>query len=428
MVVWLVKFEEPLPIDLSPRLYRMGTLAEYLVRAGHSVVWWTSTFDHSNGRLRFLKDTVKDVSPHLQLRLLHTTVGYARSVSGGRAFNNIRQARRFWLTANGGPNPDLIFCAMPTPELAWVSSRLGRRYKVPLLIDARDMWPDVFNDLLSPVMRIGASPYLGVMRAMLRSAVRSAYGCTAITEPFLDWILTYADRPRGAGDTVFPLGYSEPAFSPREREDGEVRLRAKLGRSAPAHAFKIVFLGRLNRTVLDVFDAVVTAARQLRAERRPFRFYFAGTGDCVESMRRKAAGMDEIIFPGQLGAPEVAALRARAHVALLPIARRRDYQISLSNKVFEYLAAGLPIVSHLTGLVGDMINRERCGVIYDDAEQLARHLKRLADNEDERIAMGEASRRHFLANYETLAVYSRVVRHMETCVSAKANGPGGALI
>lgn len=421
MRVWLVKFEETLPTDPNPRLYRMGMLAEALQASGNEVVWWASTYDHQTGRLRSYRDTVYDQGSGYQIRLLHTVSGYSRAVSGARVLNNLCQAWRLRAAADAAPPPDIIVCAMPTPELAWVSAGLGERFGVPVVIDARDMWPDIFAELLSPAMRLAAWPYIKLMRVLLGSAARRAAAFTAITEPFLDWIVGYAVRPRRDTDRVFPLGYQEPKMSATDLAEAEATLPPE-----PAGAFNVVFLGRLNRTVLDAFDPVLDAARLLRAEARPFRFYFAGTGDCAGVLRARAADLPEIKFLGQIRPPALAALKRRGHAALLCIARRRDYQASLSNKVFDYLAAELPLASHLTGLVGQLVNSERCGFVYNDGEGLASGLRVLAADEDRRRSLGRNARRVFEDRYDASRLYPRMVEYLTTLAATHRRSAGGA--
>ena len=97
----------------------------------------------------------------------------------------------------------------------------------------------------------------------------------------------------------------------------------------------MVFLGRLNLTVLNAFDSVTEAVSRLRVGPRPFRFLFAGSGDCEDALRERASDCPEIVFLGHVGPPELAVLKQCGHAALLCIERRKDYQVSLSNKVFE---------------------------------------------------------------------------------------------
>lgn len=417
MRIWLVKFDEALPIDEDRRPYRMGMLAAALVRRGHEVEWWASTFNHALRKERFTEDTEVEVSVGYHLKLLHTPGGSGRAVSVGRVLKNTRQAVRFLRLASRARRPDAIVCAMPTPELAWVSTRLATRFRIPCILDARDMWPDVFSDLLGWEKRIVSWPYVAGMRMVLRHAARAATCCTSITDPFLNWILRYAGRPVSPTDAVFPLGYREQTYS----EEDLARACVTLPPDIPG-AFNVVFLGRLNRTVDDAFGDVVTAVERLRCERRDFRFYFAGAGDYAERLQERSRHLPEICYVGHVGAPALAVLKRRAQAALLCIARRRDYQISLSNKVFEYLAAGLPIISHLSGLVGELTRVSGCGIVYDDAAGLATALKLLAEDEDLRTRMGQNARAVFHARYEAGIVYDQMVRHVESVVEGFWSG------
>ena len=419
MRVWLVRFEETLPIDPSPRLYRMGMAANALRAAGHNVVWWTSTFDCRIHRLRYTSDKVVDVDSGFQIRLLHLGSGHSRAVSVKRALVGLRQAIRLRANVSSAAKPDIILCAMPAPELARMSVTLGNLYKVPVLIDARDMWPDVFADLFSPIKRMLITPYIVAMRMVLRSAARKATGCIGITEPYLDWILGYAGRPQSAMDGVFPLGYTEPKVDAKDVADAEKDLAAKVPDLNNLDVFKVLFLGRLNRTVWDAFEPVLEAASRLRNNSRPFQFLFAGAGDCAEELKKRAQKHPEIIFLGHLGISQMAVLKSRAHVALLCIARRRDYQISLSNKIFEYLSAGLPLASHLTGIVGDLVTTEQCGFIYENGEELAAKLDDLAKDESQRKALGQKARSVFLEKFDAAQIYPKMVHHLEHVVSAE---------
>ena len=75
MRIFLLKIGEPLPTDDgSPRFLRMGLLAEMLVKQGHEVVWWTSTFNHAEKNLRAKKDKTLRVSDDYTIKLIHSII------------------------------------------------------------------------------------------------------------------------------------------------------------------------------------------------------------------------------------------------------------------------------------------------------------------------------------------------------------------
>ena len=84
MRVWLINIAEHSPVDgENDHLRRMGLLADRLTGQGHSVVWWTSTFDHSHKRRRFPEDRKVEVRRDYHLWFMHAPA-YRRNVSLSR--------------------------------------------------------------------------------------------------------------------------------------------------------------------------------------------------------------------------------------------------------------------------------------------------------------------------------------------------------
>ena len=68
MYVWLVTVGESLLIDEgSQRLLRVRILADLLVKSGHKVIWWASTFNHARKMQVFSGEIF--VTPELSPRL-----------------------------------------------------------------------------------------------------------------------------------------------------------------------------------------------------------------------------------------------------------------------------------------------------------------------------------------------------------------------
>ena len=51
------------------------------------------------------------------------------------------------------PRPDLILCSYPTIELSVEAVRYGRTHGIPVVLDVRDLWPDIVLDLLPTILR-----------------------------------------------------------------------------------------------------------------------------------------------------------------------------------------------------------------------------------------------------------------------------------
>ncbi len=146
MHVWLVKLEEPLPIDEGYRPYRMAMLADVLVQRGHKVTRWCSDFDHLRGAPRYGCRRRVTFNDQYDAELLYSGIRYKKATSPLRIIDNNLLYRQFLREArNHKEKPDLIVCSMPTPEMAYASAKIAVSFGIPLVLDARDMWPDIID-------------------------------------------------------------------------------------------------------------------------------------------------------------------------------------------------------------------------------------------------------------------------------------------
>lgn len=380
MRIWIVATGEPWPTDEGrPRLLRGGILANYCAGLGDSVTWWNTTFDHRRRQDRFGQDVVHEDVSGLTMRGIFAPTTYSRSVSLDRIVNHIQVGRAFRRQVAGLEPPDVILCCMPLVELAYEAVRYGQQTGVPVVIDLRDFWPELWLEpvprILRPLARIPLAPWT----LMLRRALRNCDAISGITESFLNWGLAKAGRARRESDFVAPLAYDTDRAKPDELEAANAYWDS-LG-VPPTGTFIACYFGTLaNRTGVEL---IVEAARAIPVERRQdIRFVIAGVGDAYESLRERALGLDHVLFPGWVDLPRIATLKQRASVGLIAYPNTPDFVASVPNKVPEYLAGGLAVVSTLEGEVRVMLEREQAGVHVGDRtpERLARALIELADD------------------------------------------------
>ena len=92
----------------------------------------------------------------------------------------------------------------------------------------------------------------------------------------------------------------------------------------------------------------------------------------------------------------------------------------LPNKLFEYLSAGLPVVSSLRGETERFLSDSACGVTYPagDAPALAALLQRLASDDTARREMGRRALALYDAEFSAQQVYGRLADHLERLTPA----------
>ena len=425
MRVWLINPSEPLPSDSKgARLQRTGQLAEALVARGHEVVYWSGNFNHFTKRNRFPSETVLEHRERYQIRLLHGPT-YSNAVSLRRIAHHYRVARGFLRCAGGLTPPDLIYSSVGPIETSAAAARFARPRGIPLVLDVRDLWPDVFVDVLPRWTRGPARWALWPMDRGIRYACRSATAIIATGQRFLDWGLAKAGRPQGPLDRHFPQACDSRPPSPDLLDDAR-ELWRRHGIDGSSDAFTACFFGAVG-THAEI-PTVIEAARRLRNEGRSIRFVVCGTGDCLAKYKRMAEGIDGVVFPGWVGAAEIWTLMRMARTGLAPYRNSKDFRSSLPNKSIEYLSAGLPLLSSLTGELERLLAEHGCGVTYaeGDSGSLVTALEKLFDDGARLETMAANAFALYREKFTAEKVYGELCGYLEDLASRGRRGEKGS--
>lgn len=423
MNVWIVEIGEPLPeIDGNTRDWRCGMLSKALVARGHEVLWWAATFDHATKRHRFDGPRLIEIQPGLYIRLLHGP-GYTRNSSPKRIRHHRMIARSFAREAASSSKPDVVFCCLPTLELAEQAVLYGQRTGLPVFIDIRDLWPDHYLTFFPEGLRGLASLLLFSEFRRLQRLLQGATGITAISNTFLNWALQRAGRQRQKTDGVFPMGY--PALP----SSLTPQVMAKQKELVARYGFKpdeliVTFAGTLVFSSFDLQTVIETARLLEQSKSDNIRFVIVGDGDDGPALRTQAEGLGNVIFTGWADQVSLRAMLNLSSVGLAPY--RDDASMSLPNKPFEYMAAGLPLLSSLRGELETLIRTNRIGFQYQagDTASMVEKLRWLAENQATWREMGQRAGQLFEERFSAARVYPHLIRHMERVVAKQTDLQG----
>lgn len=420
MRIWLIECGEPLPIDDVPgRLWRIGMLAEHLWHRGHDVTWWAGAFDHAHKCYRDGVPGVIEYKPRYRFRLLQGRP-YARNVSVARLRNHRDIASDFIRLAQTVERPHAVVCCVPTLELAHAAMQYTSRESVPLILDYRDLWPDVFMEpfpaLIRPVARIAARRWY----RMAREAFSSADGITGITDEFVAKALQFTDRQFDRSrDAAFPHGYSLVAM------DQERRRRAFLfwkdrGLLLDGSEFIVCYFGQLSRRL--ELELPIRVIRGMSSEGYPIKLVLCGKGEAESKLKSTAQGDSSILFPGFVGGEEIQVLMQNSRLGLLPYPSAADFMLSVPNKIIEYIAGGLPVISCVRGVVERLLSDECVGITYvnEDASSLRQAILKYIQNPAAQTSNASNSRKLFKARFSADVVYSKMADHIESIIDRRS--------
>ena len=378
------------PYDTIPgEAWRPGraiTMCRMLAEHGHRVTWWTSNFSHFFKRFRSDGWGEIEVTPDLHVRLVPVP-GYRRHVSLARLRFHCVFAWRLYRRARQERPPDCIIFASPSPGADYVSVKLAQRFAARLIVDVRDLWPELFSLAFPPALRAFAPAALYPLYALRRCAFQNADAVTAVTGTYLDVALRDAPHLIGGKSRAIYFGADVAAMRSMtgQTDSAETRVQKSV------REIRVIYAGTLG----DNYDikTVLNAAVLLGKRASNIKVVIAGTGPLRDHVVGfiEHRGLDNVSYLGSLPWPELAEYYRSSDIGLSPYSEHST--VVMPAKVYDYMAAGLPIVSSLRGELEDLLKKNQMGVQYvaGDPESLTDVLTKLADDDDLRHTMAQNS-------------------------------------
>lgn len=300
---------------------------------------------------------------------------------------------------------DVLF-ATSTPLTAAlpgiVIKLLGRRQ--PFIFEVRDLWPELPRALgmRNPLL-------IGGMSALEWLAYRCADICVGLSPGIVEGIKRRA--PRDCRVEMIPNGCDLDLFKP------ELRAPLKLPGINPED-FVAGFTGA--HGIANGLDAVLDAAVELkRCGRNDIKLLLIGDGKQKDRLMARAQrdGLTNCLFLPPMKKTEIARITAGFSCGLQVLADVPAFYYGTSpNKFFDYISAGLPVLTNYPGWIASLVAEHACGIAVSphDAGAFAAALCRLADNPHTRMAMGRDARRLAERHFPRRVLSGRFLALVET--------------
>ncbi|MEW4468817.1 glycosyltransferase family 4 protein [Parasphingorhabdus sp. JC815] len=279
---------------------------------------------------------------------------------------------------------DIVF-ATSTPLTAAIPGLFAKWIRrKPFVFEVRDLWPE-----LPRAMGVITNPLvLWAMGALEWVSYKSADRLIGLSPGIVDGIAR--NVPDCTKIALVPNGCDMDLFA----ADAEQWRPEGVSDSD----FMAVFTGTHGKA--NGLGAVIDAAAILRARgTKGLKIVLVGDGAEKASLmeRVKKEGLETIvIFHDPVPKARLAGLMASADVGLQILANVPAFYYGTSpNKFFDYLAAGLPVLTNYPGWVADIVEKHACGIAIPAAnpELFAAGLTKLANtNKVDRKTMGAQAR------------------------------------
>jgi len=362
-----------------PGSTRSHELARRLVERGHKVTMITSDRSGVHGGWR--------QSTEAGLHVHWLAVPYSNGLSYQA---RIRSFTRFAVlsSVHAARIPaDLVFATSTPLTIALPGMFAGFIRRCPFVLEVRDLWPRV--PIAMGVLQNPASTRVAI--ALEVAAYKRASGIVALSPGMAAHVQTTV--PTASTTVVIPNGADVGLFG--DDDAAGTRLRERFEWLGPRPL--VVYAGTLGyvnapRDIVDLAAGVV----ELNPE---VRFAVVGSGREEGDMRAYAAMrgvLDRNLY--MMGSAEkslVPEWLAAADATLSTIRPERYFwENAVTNKFFDSLAAGRPVIANHWGWQSEVARAHECGLVLEDfaAPSSACQLVSLLRDESRLVAMGRRAR------------------------------------
>lgn len=375
--------------------------ARYLVDQGHRVTVLAGSRSYLTGE-EIEAPQREIIQPGLEVIRCSVISGVHRSFVWRTVGFFSFMASAFW---NGlkVKQVDLVMGTSPPLFQAVSAWALARLKRVPFLFEVRDLWPYFaisVGVLTNPVL-IQLSEWLE--RFLYRGADRLVVNSPGFIE--------HVRLKGGRQVELVPNGVDVAAF------DSEANGRAFRKAHDLDSKFVIMYAGAHG---LSNDLRIVVEAAALLVDRPDIAFVFVGDGKEKPALlaQVEAAGLKNVHFLPPVQKADVPHTLAGADACLAILKPIEAYKTTYPNKVFDYMAAGKPVLLAIDGVIRQVVEHAQSGLAVQpgDPRALADAAQMLADDPQAARQMGQSGRRHVEQHFNRNQLAADIERIMAEMV------------
>jgi glycosyltransferase involved in cell wall biosynthesis len=314
----------------------------------------------------------------------------------------------FWIGL-GVKNVDLVWGTSPPIFQGATAWALARLKNAKFLFEVRDLWPQ-----FAIAVGVLKNPVIIRLTEWLEGFLYHRADQIMVNSPgFIDHIKNLGGRqveliPNGADPAMFNPADKGANFRRSHRlEDRFVALYAG------AHG------------ISNDLEVILGAAKKLQDETSASNIQIVLVGDGKEKpvlqQRAHDVGLNNLTFLPSVPKHKIPAVLAGADACIAILKPLDEYKTTYPNKVFDYMAAGRPVVLAIDGVIRKLVEEAECGMFAEpgNATALEEAVLDLARDPIKCREMGMNGRRYLEANFSREKIGVRLINLLEELISRK---------
>lgn len=299
------------------------------------------------------------------------------------------------------PDIDLVWATSPPLFQAVTALAVARLRGLPLLFEVRDLWPDFAVEL-----GVLKNPLLiRLSRGLEWFLYRSADRILVNSPGFIPHIRKAGIEPEFIDFVANGADISE--FHP-ERDGSAFRREFGLG-----DKFVVLYAGALG--MANDIETVLMAAARL-ADEPEILFAFVGDGKDRPRLEARARelGLRNVRFLAAQPKSRMPEVVAASDACLAILKDIPLFRTTFPNKVFDYMAAGRPILLAIAGVIRETLAEEEAAlsVTPGNADDLAAQVRKLKDDAELRRSLARNARKLAETRFDRRVQFHSLFRAM----------------
>lgn len=375
------------PPEIGAAANRIGYFAKFLSRKGYDVTVLTSAPNYPEGKLYKGYENRYSVKNENGVTVIRTRIFLTPKTN---IITRLAHYLSFLISsfvARGKiQKPDIIFATSPPLFVALIGVIFKKLWKVPLITDIRDIWPESAQS----VGVVKNKKMLSQGEKLARWIYKNATHITATSPGIRKKITTVAPEKI----TVIPNGAELEVFQP-DIDGSAIRLTWNI-----TDRFVVLYTGNLG---LAQAPEIFIKTAELLKEYSDIVFLIVGSGVLLPKLKVDASkkNLTNMIFTGPEPRSKMPSYVACSNVCVIPYKAVDTFRNTLPSKMFDYMAGGKPIIINLKGEASELIEEAGCGILTkeENPKDLAEKILWLKENTAEAKRMGQGGRYFVEKNY-----------------------------
>ncbi len=342
-------------------------MAKYFVSLGHKVTIISSQINYLTGKKILAGESKNLADDNLQIIRTYTYPTFHKSFFH-RLIGFFSFMVSSFIAGMRVKKVDLVWGTSPPIFQGWTAWLISFLKNKPFLFEVRDLWP-----AFAVAVGVLKNKLIIKLSETLEKFLYRRADCVVVNSP---GYINHVNQRGSKRTELIPNGADLKMFQ-------NTTLSDLITTQMVDGKFIVLYAGAHGMS--NDLNIVLDAAYQLR-ENKMIHFVFVGDGKEKTKLMNYAGQLklENVTWIASVPKEEMGNILGHADVGLAILKPIELYKTTYPNKVFDYMAAGLPVLLAIDGVIRDVVEKANAGVFAQpgNVDDIVNKINSLYDDKD----------------------------------------------